>query len=291
MTSTTATFTPSGIVSMYPGSPSLPPPYTEHPRDVELHDWTSSDSRPRTPISVDAGPSRSSLASFRPTVQLQVQSEGKALHSFPTPPRPTPIAAFTLTPDGKLHRPLYLSLRPKRSSGSCHLAHADDDTETPLTSTTYRFGPGRPPVVRVHDASGSDAEEIEINSTGVITRSQSMRTSLGTFQWRYASATEKATGGADNLLVLERMASLEDGGREHQQRTRVAQLVRNEKYRTPGTHRSDAGNGGRLMLDLRSFDEKAGERMQMLVVTTAIVMLKKEVDRRRRDGPYSLWWL
>lgn len=65
------------------------------------------------------------------------------------------------------------------------------------------------------------------------------------------------------------------------QRTRIAKLGRSEGLRTPGTSRSMAGNGGRLMLDLRAFDEKARKRVQLLVVTTVLVTFKKEAVRRR----------
>lgn len=293
MASTTQSNT-INVGSRHSRSPSQPPPYTEHTeheRDIPLVDWAPSDSRSQTSLS---GPSELPPASWTPTVQLQLQTEGKALHSLPTPTKPAPIPVFTITPEGHLDRPLYISLRPKRSSGSCYLVHGDDETETPLTTTTYRFGPGKPPVVRLAGPEGTaaaDGEEIEINSLGLITRSQSMRTSLGTFQWRYGGAKEKTLYNADNMLILEHVTVVESGSVRTEQRTKVAQLARNEVYRTPGTCRSAAGNGGRLMMDLIAFDEKEREQMQILIVTTAIVMLKKEVDRRRRDGPYSLWWL
>ncbi|KAI1431747.1 hypothetical protein GGR50DRAFT_42900 [Xylaria sp. CBS 124048] len=64
---------------------------------------------------------------------------------------------------------------------------------------------------------------------------------------------------------------------------RVAQFIRNKTFRTPGTTALSSGNGGRLMLDLRVFDDKDREHVEWLIVTTAIAMLKREVDRLRAE--------
>ena len=45
-------------------------------------------------------------------------------------------------------------------------------------------------------------------------------------------------------------------------RTRVAQFVRNETFRSPGSSAATAGNGGRLMMDLGEFNEKERERIK-----------------------------
>jgi hypothetical protein len=37
--------------------------------------------------------------------------------------------------------------------------------------------------------------------------------------------------------------------------TRVAQLVRNNQFRTPRTKKYSGGNGGRLLIDLRLWNE------------------------------------
>ncbi|KAI1863927.1 uncharacterized protein JN550_009206 [Neoarthrinium moseri] len=288
-------------------APTLPP-YSETPQDFELTSFGSSQSEASLEsYHSGASPSTSSQqdVTFRPTTQLQIQTEGKSWLSFPVPTRPTPIYIFSLSPDGSnLHRPLYASIRPKRSSGSCFLVHADDEHQAEhLTRTTYRFGPGKPPVVSLAhhgavagdpEAQGEEEEEgdpstetFEVASRSTFSRTQTVTTSLGTFEWRYASKRERAAageGGADNLLVFERVEqppANTTGGKGGERRTQVAQLVRSERYRTPGTGRSTAGNGGRLMLDLRGLGEKREEAVRRLAVTTALVMLKKEVDRRR----------
>jgi hypothetical protein len=95
----------------------------------------------------------------------------------------------------------------------------------------------------------------------------------GTFEWRYAGRKEKDEG-VNRLLVLERVDNEE--GRE---RVRVAQLVRGEETRSPGSTSSSAGNGGRLEMCL---DDGEGQLVdEQTVVSTCLVMLKKEVDRRR----------
>ncbi|KAI0205510.1 hypothetical protein F4808DRAFT_236445 [Astrocystis sublimbata] len=322
-------------------APTLPP-YTEHAGDREIElaslsrSTSASSSAPsyvHDPLpSHAAGPSSSSSSSsstFTPTKQLQIQTQGKSMLSCPTPQPAEQIPVFTLTAHGHLERPLYLSVRPRARSGSCFLMHGDDDeAQAPLSMTTYRFGPGRPPVVELADpaqgplpsSSGGEIEKemaegeagsgaqrgtnFKILGRSIFSRAVRFEApGLGTFGWRYAGSKERADEGAASLLVCEvflpasatdsLISHDESGGRrgngkrkekkEDKKGTpcRIAQLVRNETYRSPGSSRSSAGNGGRLMLELRIFDEKRQERVEWLVVTTALVMLKREVDRRR----------
>ncbi|KAI1428841.1 hypothetical protein F5Y12DRAFT_636638 [Xylaria sp. FL1777] len=304
-------------------APTLPP-YTEHAgatpadEDIELADLSPSTSTSSLHASTTAAGSSSSSSSsstanpiFTPTKQLQIQTQGKDLIAFPTPTRPGPIPIFTLTPTGHLDRPLYLSVRPQYRSGSCFLTYGDDETQTPLTTTTYRFGygPGRRPVITLGDPTQNPAMEdnnnnnnnnnataFELVGRSLFSRATHFRVpGLASFGWRYANASERAAaaaGGADSLLVCEVFG--DDGfdagyGKDAKKKEkakvkaarRVAQLVRNETFRSPGSSRSSAGNGGRLMLDLAPFEEKLRERVEWLVVTTAVAMLKREVDRRR----------
>ncbi|KAI1281788.1 hypothetical protein F5Y07DRAFT_270098 [Xylaria sp. FL0933] len=335
-------------------APTLPP-YTEHAgtgEDIELASLSSSSTHtlPAAESSPSPSPSQSSSAAsnstFTPTKQLQIQTQGKNLLSFPTPTPADPIPIFTLTPTGHLDRPLYFSIRPQQRSGSCFLTHADDETRSPLTTTTYRFGygPGRRPVMVLGDParnpapaprqrqsleeSGKEEEggkrerggEREVRDEHAETEREGQQTfeiagrslfsrairfhvpGLGTFGWRYADSAERAAVEADSLLVCEVFynhnhnhnhfaedkhdnkvkGKRQDKGKEKDNKAhRIAHLVRNATYRTPGTSRSSAGNGGRLMLDLSVFEEKSRERVEWLVVTTAVAMLKREVDRRR----------
>jgi hypothetical protein len=86
-------------------------------------------------------------------------------------------------------------------------------------------------------------------------------------------ARNERAEGVNNLLILERVGNGE--------RVRVGQLVRSEETRTPGSRASSAGNGGRLEMCL---DGAEGERKvvdEVTVASTCLVMLKREVDRRR----------
>ncbi|ROT40289.1 hypothetical protein SODALDRAFT_376082 [Sodiomyces alkalinus F11] len=82
-------------------------------------------------------------------------------------------------------------------------------------------------------------------------------------------------------------------------------FVRSDEFRTPGTSSSTAGNGGRLMLDLRSWvdhdvvikagqDEKGGTvssvsvaatEIEKITVVTCLIMLKKGADTSRSSVP------
>lgn len=178
-----------------------------------------------------------------------------------------------------------------------------------MSTETFAEGEGR-------EGQGQ-GQGFEIQGRGLFSRAVRFDVpGLGSFGWRYAGSKERAGTGADNLLVCEvflpgtptdsgsnpkeyhkekpnpkkpcERASRDGcrdkrGGDEAGATTphRIAQLVRNSTFRSPGTTRLTAGNGGRLQLDLRVFDEKVRERVEWLVVTTAITMLKREVDRRR----------
>jgi len=199
-------------------------------------------------------------APFLPSVQLQIETQGKPWLSFPLPLRPDPIPIFTVPTDDAgntnpisssfLHEtttPKYISLRPERGSGSCflidpHLSHHSSSESNeqgeyaPLSTTTYRFGPGRPPLVRLYlpgkatptsnpflnpnsnsnpDATDNlnDEKDVDLSaydsfplrSKSLLSRSITFRTRLGTFEWRYASRKERKLLGADSLLVLDRV--------------------------------------------------------------------------------------
>ncbi|KAK3946163.1 hypothetical protein QBC46DRAFT_368991 [Diplogelasinospora grovesii] len=265
-------------------------------------------------------PSSSGITSFRATVQLQIETPGKPLLSLPLPPRPDPITVSTATrsphSSTSVLEPKFVSVRPSRGSGSCYLipAHPSSPTtgnteeEEELSTTTYRFGPGRSPIVRLfsphrHTHSDNDevegVEEFELKSVGLLTRAVTFKTQRlgggGVFEWRYAGRKERRTYQqttgmeVNNLLVLERVvkihAARNTNGRDEDVRTPVAYLVRNEEYRSVGSSASSAGNGGRLLVDMSLWgDETRKGETEMglvMVVTTCLAMLKKEVDRRR----------
>lgn len=282
-----------------------PPPYADG-ETIELHNTvTETSSNSSLPEYAEASSSSlgaaGSAGTFHPTKSLQVENRGLPVIALPLPPRPHPIPVYAIAESGAVGTQLYESIRPTRGSGSCILSRVGGDA---VCTTTYRFGPGRPPKIRLlgltsiasaadtlrtaaaeEPLGAGDDEEFEVVSRGITTRAVSIRTHLGTFRWRYAGRSERREVGADSLLVMELVTKLAlEGGKTEERYRRVAQLVRNEEFRTPGSGRSTAGNGGRLMMDLRDWmAEKKGESEQMeaLVVASCICMLKKEMDRRR----------
>lgn len=265
---------------------SLPPEYAEGDY-IELGGLstprTSTESLPAYDEAVSSQPSSAAAtAGLRPTHTYQVESSGHPLLALPLAPRPSPIGVFAVQPDGSLGPLAYQSLRHARCSGDSVLVRADDPLAlAPLCSTTYRFGPGRPPRIQLQGelARRGGGEAFEVAGEGVCTRAHTVRTHLGTLRWRYAGRRETKAAGASSLLVLERVTGV--GAAER--RTRIAQLVRSEALRTPGTTRATAGNGGRLLVDLGEWvGGKAEARAaEVLVLSSCLVMLKKEVDRRR----------
>ncbi|KFH48789.1 hypothetical protein ACRE_005010 [Hapsidospora chrysogenum ATCC 11550] len=280
---------------------SLPPPY-EGVDNIELAALSNASSTSSLPDYETVVPDFSSAASFHPTLSYQIETKGHPLIALPLPPEPVPIPVYAVTPSGEPAEKVYECIRPSRGSGSCLLYHVPTSIEVPVCMTTYRFGPGRPPKIRLVDprspevgssldtgtsaGPASGEEEFEIVGRGCATRAVFIRTHLGTFQWRYANKAERKAVGADSLVIMERITTVAHrGGKTEEKYRRIAQLVRNSDYRSSGTGRSTAGNGGRLIMDLRewsSADSKDEARqMETIVVASCIAMLKKEVDRRR----------
>ncbi|KAK5997011.1 hypothetical protein PT974_02360 [Cladobotryum mycophilum] len=242
---------------------------------------TSSVAPPNYELAVAGSSSSSSSSSFQATTSFQIDTLGHPLIALPFPQRPIPIPVYVVDHTGCVGNLAYQSVRPERSSGNSALFRAGD--EHPVCSTTYRFGPGRPPKIQLSGVVAYD-EEFEVNNRGITTRAQVIRTHLGTFQWRYASKQERREAVADSLLILDRITSVTlEGGKQEEQRKPVAQLVRNAEFRTEGSKSSTAGNGGRLVMDLREWLGTKGEaeQMEVLAVASCLAMLKKEIDRRR----------
>lgn len=248
-----------------------------------------SDPPPRYSEAVESRHHSSSSGGFVPTATLQVQAIGYDVNQALTGRTLENISIFRSgSRDAE-----YVSLRLKKNSNSCALVRVSD--EATLMSTIYRFGPGRHPRMRILNphskVSIEDAikdenvrgELIEVKSRSMISRAQVFDTSLGKFEWRYGSNEEQAACKADNVLILERMDRVSlPGGGQTRSGARVAQLVRNDQYRTPGTKKYSGGNGGRLFIDLRMWNEDkhtSPQRVEAFVVASCILMLKREADR------------
>ncbi|TQW00512.1 hypothetical protein V2A60_001591 [Cordyceps javanica] len=234
--------------------------------------------------STSASSAASAVASFNNTSAFQIDTAGHPLFYLPLPPKAIPIPIFRVQTDGTVGELAYESLRNKRSSGSCALVRAGHDvSEAPVCSTTYRFGPGKNPQIQLHGRLDPN-ETYEAQGKGLTTRAQSIRTHLGTFEWRYASRSDRKALGASSLLLFERVTTVAlAGGKSEERRSVLGMFVRNAELRTHGTHGCTAGNGGRLLLNLTEWaDAKVEhEQMEILAISSCIMMLKKEIDRRR----------
>jgi len=235
----------------------------------------------------------SSLSSdtFTVTDQLQIQAIGYDVDQALTGRTLENISIYGV--DSKEAE--YVSIRLTKSSNSCALVRASDSRQAPIISTIYRFGPGRHPkmcilpydthvsaqeAIKNVDVSG---ETVEVQSRSMFSRAQTFDTPFGKLEWRFGTGEEHAACNADSLLVMERIdrASVPDG-RRSKGGVRVAQLVRNGQYRTPGSVRYSGGNGGRLMMDLGVWDDDKSastSNVEAFIVASCILMLKREADR------------
>lgn len=235
--------------------------------------------------------SSSSSDGFIATSELQVQAIGYDANQALTGRTLENISVYRVE-SGDAE---YISIRLKKNSNSCALVRTSDQRQTPLISTIYRIGPGRPPRMRILSYNaGVSVEEainnenvhgelIEVKSRSWVSREQVLDTSFGRFVWRYGTRDEHAACNADSLLVMERMdrVSIPSGGKS-KKGTRVAQFIRNDQFRTPGSKKQSGGNGGRLMIDLRIWDNgenASAHHVEAFVVASCILMLKREADR------------
>ncbi|CEJ85590.1 hypothetical protein VHEMI03817 [[Torrubiella] hemipterigena] len=263
--------------------------YSQPPPEYELNTLspstsTSTGSLPEYEHNADTGAFPSgSQARFYPSRTLQIEAAGHGICTLPYSTSRQPIRVYEVMSGGDAIGDLvYESERIKRHSGDSILVRAGG-SEAPICSTNYRFGPGRHPRMRLHGLRESE-EVYEFSNKSLLSRAQVIRTHLGTFEWRYASRKERKALGANSLLVLEHVSKVAlAGGGSEDHRRKVAQLIRNDEYRSRGTSRMTAGNGGRLELDLREWADTKGEaeQMEVLALASCMVMLKKEVDRRR----------
>lgn len=148
-----------------------------------------------------------------------------------------------------------------------------------IASTKYWFGPGRNPRITIGVEEDPNADTFVMNAKNYILRTICFDSAKwGRFEWRYCGRKERAQVGnnINSLLVLEKIIDVPGVG-DH--KVRVAQLIRSEETRTPGTRATHAGNGGRLEMHIADGDEIMVD--EVTVVVTCLVMLKKEIDRLR----------
>jgi hypothetical protein len=280
-----------------------PPPYSalsarrsavSMDKKNEVSESASIMSDATTYVSIDS----SSQDSFHPTRHLQIDARGVGF--FRRVPIPLPL------PDSQLEIPIfdrdsgslmYTSTRSKMHCGDAILRDARDGSGGGREAlwTKYLFGPGRDPVLyrlplpSSHPAfvKGDSRTDIMPAESKIPTTSQwtsraisfpvpaHNKRAAGTFEWTYGKHKDPHTGKRVNLLVLRWKPNFSKD--DNTTGKILAELVRSEETRPRGSTRVTAGNGGLLRID-----QDAEQYLdESLVVATCLIMLKREVDRRR----------
>lgn len=209
---------------------------------------------------------------FHPGSTLYISARGIGVLRFPLPSSELEISIFHN--DGTL---AYTSTRAKRSSSSAVLSHPKVGD---LISTTYFFGPNREPVLKfLQSANNPTNDEDDANSVKVVGKWTSRSTAFMTadgrvFEWSYAR-TKDSNGKRVNIIALREKKDL--GAKSDKQGKVIAQLIRSDETRAEGSSKCSAGNGGQLVLD----QDATSQLDEALIVATCLMMLKKEIDRRR----------
>lgn len=208
---------------------------------------------------------------FHPDRTLLIQARGVRALRLPLPSCELEVA-ITHT-DG---HPAYVSTRERICSGNSVLSSPKLGD---LIRTEYFFGPNRDPVLHLLQTSKPHPENIYLRGEWT-TRSIRFTSSLNSeLRWYYAKE-KRPDGRKVNLIILSAVAD-SHGSRQKPAQTpqRLAQLSRCDETRTPQTSRCSAGNGGTLQMDSEAL--RAHGVNESVVVATCMVMLKKEIDRRR----------
>lgn len=189
-----------------------------------------------------------------------INTKGIPILRLPVPPKELVITIHNS--DGSI---AYQSTRERRSSGNCVLTNAEGHQ---LIGTTYFWGPGKDPVIARLDLDGG-ADSIIKTSSRWTSRAQTFVLPDGqTLEWEYRKDKAFGCDGKKRTALVLTM-----GGKC------LAALIRNEETRTPGSNSCSAGNGGELVLG-ETVGAKGGIGEE-LVIATCLLMLKKEIDRRR----------
>ncbi|KAF2631612.1 hypothetical protein BU25DRAFT_407255 [Macroventuria anomochaeta] len=199
-------------------------------------------------------------ATFIPVKTLHINAKGISVLRLSTPP--SERAVTISNPDGSL---VYTSTRARLSSGNCTLTDADGKA---LVGTEYFFGPSKDPVLNRLDTDEGMIYEIKTLSKWTSRNHKFLLPDGRTFEWRYKREKGFGANGVKGTALV-----LNVGER------RLAMLIRNDETRTLGSKSCSAGNGGELLLG----DDVGGKIgiKEDLVVATCLLMLKKEIDRRR----------
>lgn len=209
--------------------------------------------------------------SFHEGTNFHINARGHELVRLPLPSSQLEIEITDSV--GNL---VYISKREKRCSGNAVLSHIKLGD---LVSTSYFFGPNRDPVIQMLRPMDASMNSIKVN-TRWRTRAVAFTLADGkTFQWFYLANTKDKDGRKINVIALRQVEAGEERlkKKEKPKIKVIAKLTRSAETRTEGTSRTTAGNGGQLVLD----EDVASYLNECVVVATCLMMLKKEIDRRR----------
>jgi hypothetical protein len=197
---------------------------------------------------------------FEPVKTLVVNARGIDMIRIPTPSKEMQIDI--LNRDGTI---AYQSTRKVRSSGNAVLTNSDG---SPLIATEYFFGPKKDPILHVIDNMTGGTNDVKTVSKWTSRSHEFLLPDGRSIKWEYKK--EQGFGGPNKKGTA--LVMTVDG-------KRVAALIRNDETRTPGAKSCTAGNGGELVLGEDVGTEKGVT--EELVVAGCLLMLKKEIDRRR----------
>lgn len=167
-------------------------------------------------------------------------------------------------------------------------------------TTTYAFGPGRPPVITWEGGEGGGKGEVVVRSKGKVTRSRWFEWGGGRYEWRYVGrrngdgmllqrVVPGCGGGAPPVVVMEKE---KEGGRRNRGKEEaeaeggdvgyvtVAEFARDEAENKRWMGLSSAGQGGWVSVYETEGEGEGQGLPEWLVLTTCMVMLKREKDRR-----------
>lgn len=196
----------------------------------------------------------------------------------------TETVVFELDESNKCGRPRWISARREKGLSNFWIHDAEDETQTTVARAVFKFGPTTDPRVMIEPDLG-EAERGEVKEFEIKTKRTSRTTTFAyrgrTYQWRYAdkketqAAMKEIKEDVHDLLLLDEIDS--DG--KGKQGGIPARFIRGEENRTPGTKKSHAGSGGRLEMAIDDADTET--ITELVVITTLLVMLKREADRLR----------
>jgi hypothetical protein len=257
---------------LHPDVDKTPQTYLDEPSDIDIKNLTPEEKKDvvayaSSSYSADTDLTVVEPSGFTRSKTLLINARGIALLRFPLPSKELEIQIST--PEGEI---AYVSTREKRSSGNAILSDANRKA---LISSEYLFGPGRDPKLRLLN---QDLEaEVKVKGKWTSRRQEFVLPNGPTVIWRYVREVDPSasnTKGKKRAFLVLEVSDTKKG-----ENVRLAQLLRNDESRTPGTKSCDAGNGGEIVLDENAL-LSLGVR-EDVVIATCLMMLKKEIDRRR----------